>query len=81
MPDEIQFHSEGLDATDDQLKMLMAFCEDFQINIVIKADGTGLILNNATEIQKALLQGFFSGITGKRLKFKELSKHSFEGPS
>jgi hypothetical protein len=69
MAGEIIFGSDH--PTDEELKMLMTFCEEFGINIVIKADATEIIVHNPTELQKALLQGFYYGITGKRLNFDE----------
>lgn len=37
MAEEIKFHSDSFSASAEEPKMLVSFCEDFQINIVIKA--------------------------------------------
>ncbi len=77
MKDSI-FYSGALAVTTEEIKMLRSFCNDFGINITINQAGTGIIMENPTEIQKVLLQGFYFGLSRQHLilTLNELGKCS-----
>jgi hypothetical protein len=51
----------------EELKMLKSFCKDFGINVTMNTACTEIFLQNPTEIQKVLLQGFYFGLTREHL--------------
>ena len=61
------FYAGALAATSEEIKMLKSFCTDFGIKITISDAGTGIIVDNPTDIQKALLQGFYFGLSRQHL--------------
>jgi hypothetical protein len=77
MTDSI-FYTGALAVTTEEIKMLKSFCKDFGINITINEAGTGIVLENPTEIQKVLLQGFYFGLSRQHLELtlSELGKCS-----
>ncbi|MCI0443452.1 hypothetical protein L0244_39410 [bacterium] len=72
------FYTGALAVTTEEIKMLKSFCKDFGINITINEAGTGIVLENPTEIQKVLLQGFYYGLSRQHLELtpSELGKCS-----
>ena len=72
------FYSSALAVTTEEIKMLKSFCKDFGINITINEAGTEIVLDNPTEIQKVLLQGFYFGLSRQHLELtpSELGKCS-----
>jgi hypothetical protein len=67
MAEEVSYYTKSLSATSEEIEMLKAFCVDFGIDITITDAGHGMIVNNATDLQKALLQGFYYGLTRERI--------------
>jgi hypothetical protein len=61
------FYTGRLIISADEMKMLKSFCSDFGIHITVNAAGTEIVLQNPTEIQKVLLQGFYFGLTREHL--------------
>jgi hypothetical protein len=51
----------------EEIRMLKSFCNDFGINVTMNATCTEIVLQNPTEIQKVLLQGFYFGLTREHL--------------
>ena len=66
MPDSISYTA-SLAVSAEELKMLKSFCKDFGINVTMNAACTEIVLQNPTEIQKVLLQGFYFGLTREHL--------------
>lgn len=66
MPDSI-FYTGTLVISAEEMKMLKSFCKDFGINVTMNEACTEIILQNPTEIQKVLLQGFYFGLTREHL--------------
>src|SRR5262245_39853417 len=67
MTEGISYYTKSLSATAEEIEMLKAFCVDFGIDITITDAGTGIIVNHPTDLQKALLQGFYYGLTRQRI--------------
>jgi len=66
MQDSI-FYTGTLAVSPEEIKMLKSFCKDFGIDITMNATCTQIVLQNPTEIQKVLLQGFYFGLTREHL--------------
>jgi hypothetical protein len=66
------YYTGALAVTTDEIKLLKSFCSDFGINVTFNEAGTGIVLQNPTEIQKVLLQGFYFGLTREHLILKPI---------
>jgi len=66
MPESI-FYTGTLAISAEEMKMLKSFCKDFGIDVTMNAACTEIVLQNPTEIQKVLLQGFYFGLTREHL--------------
>ena len=66
MADSISYTG-SLAVSAEEIKMLKSFCKDFGINVTMNTACTEIVLENPTEIQKVLLQGFYFGLTRERL--------------